>query len=204
MIRLLQSNWAAVTVGTTAYALITWLCLQPQKQLQRAVAAVRVAAAAGGAERAGPSWTFQNPELNLLLVELKDQREALRVRASQLDELQARLNSERQEICQVTQRVFQLRKELDATVTHVTEDEATNLRKLAKVYGTMSPAGAARILKEMDDEQIVKILALMKEAETAPILEDFGQGDKREAKRAAMISNRLRLALPPPKKAATP
>jgi flagellar motility protein MotE (MotC chaperone) len=202
MIRILQSKWAAAIAGVLAYTVVTWVCLQPHKQLQTAVAAMRAAVEAAGPRPAGPSWTFHNPELNQLLAELKDEREALRVRATQLDELQARLNSERQEICQVTQTVFQLRKELDATVARVTDEEATNLKKLAKVYGTMSPQGAARILKEMEDDQIVKILALMKEAETAPILENFGQGEKQEAKRAAQISDRLRLVVPPPKKGA--
>jgi flagellar motility protein MotE (MotC chaperone) len=204
MIRILQTKWMVVTVGTLLYALTTWLCLEPQKQFLRAAAALQDAASAKGAEPAGPSWKFQNPELNQLLAELKDEREALRVRATQLDELEARLSTERQEIRVVTQTVARLRKELDVTVSRVTDEEAVNLKKLAKVYATMSPAGAARILKEMDEEQIVKILALMKEAESAPILEGFGQGDKQDAKRAALISNRLRLTIPPPKKGPTP
>ena len=204
MIRILQSKWMVVTVGTLIYAVTTWLGLQPQKQLSRAANALRASASSANAEPAGPSWKFQNPELNQLLAELKDEREAVRVRATQLDELEARLSTERQEICVVTQTVYRLRKELDATVSRVTDEEAVNLKKLAKVYATMSPAGAARILKEMDDDQIVKILALMKEAESAPILENFGQGDKQDVKRAALISNRLRLTIPPPKKASTP
>jgi flagellar motility protein MotE (MotC chaperone) len=204
MIRILQTKWMAVTVGTLIYTLTTWLCLQPQKQYMRAAQALHATATAKGAGPTGPSWTFQNPELNQLMAELKDEREAVRARAGQLDELQARLGIERQEICQVTQTVYRLRKELDATVSRVADEEAVNLKKLAKIYATMSPVGAARILKEMDDAQIVKILALMKEAESAPILEGFGLGDKRDDKRAALISNRLRLTLPPLKKAPAP
>jgi flagellar motility protein MotE (MotC chaperone) len=204
MIRILQTKWMAVAAGTLLYTLTTWLCLQPQKQFIHAAEALRAAATPKSTIPSGPSWTFQNPELNQLMAELKDEREALRVRTIQLNELQARLNAERQEICQVTQTVYRLRKELDATVSRVSDEESVNLRKLAKIYATMSPSGAARILKEMDDDQIVKILALMKEAESAPILEVFGQGDKRDDKRAALISNRLRLTIPPPKKAPTP
>jgi flagellar motility protein MotE (MotC chaperone) len=204
MIRILQTKWMAVTVGTLIYALTTWISLEPQKQLMRAAKALGAAENAKSAGAAGPSWKFQNPELNQLLAELKDEREALRVRAAQLDELEARLGTERKEISVVTQTVARLRKEIEATVIRVADEEAVNLKKLSKVYATMSPAGAARILKEMDDEQIVKILALMKEAETAPILEGFGQGDKQDAKRAALISNRLRLTIPPTKKTPTP
>jgi len=203
MIRILQTKWMAVTVGTLIYALTTWLSLEPQKQFIRAAGALSAAANTKSVGPAGPSWKFQNPELNQLLAELKDEREALRVRAAQLNELEARLGTERQEICVVTQTVARLRKEMEAAVIRVVDEEAVNLKRLSKVYATMSPAGAARILKEMDDEQIVKILALMKEGETAPILEGFGQGDKQDAKRAALISNRLRLTIPPPKKPPT-
>jgi flagellar motility protein MotE (MotC chaperone) len=203
MTQILQTKWMAVSVGALLYALTTWFALQPQKHFARASQLRHTAAAASALESSGPSWTFQNPELNQVMAELKTEREALRVRASQLDELAARLATERQEICLVTQAVYRLRQDLDSTVSRVSEEEAVNLKRLAKVYATMSPAGAARILKEMDDEQIVKILALMKEPESAPILEGFGQGDKQETKRAALISNRLRLTLPPPKKAAS-
>jgi flagellar motility protein MotE (MotC chaperone) len=142
--------------------------------------------------------------MSQLVSELKNEREALRVRASQLDELEARLHAERKEIYAVTQAVYQLRADLDTVVTRVSEEEAVNLKKLAKVYTTMSPEGAARILKEMDDDQVVKILALMRGSEPAPILENFGQGTKEDARRAATISNRLRLVLSAVKKPAPP
>lgn len=204
MIRFLQTKWTALAAGAVAYALTTWLCLQPQKQFSRAAQALRATLAAASSELPGPSWTFQNPELSQLMTELKDERDALAARAKQLNDLEARLNAERQEICTVTQTVYRLRGEFDGLVTRVTDEEAFNLKKLARVYATMSPEGASRILKEMDDEQVVKILALMKEGESAPILESLGQGARDEAKRAALISNRLRLTLTPPKKTNTP
>ncbi len=204
MTRFLNTKWTALAAGSLAYALTTWLCLQPQKQLTRAAEAIRAAQAVATPAATGPSWTFQNPEMSLLVAELKEERDALRLRANQLNELEARLSAERQEICSATQAVQRLRTELDAVVTRVSEDEAVNLKKLGRVYATMSPEGAGRILKEMDDEQIVKILSLMKEAESAPILESLGQGNKDEAKRAALISNRIRLTLSPTKKTAAP
>ncbi len=204
MMTFLQSKWAALAVGVVGYALTTWLCLQPKKQLARAIDAVRARQAATASAEGGPSWTFHNPEMVRLLAEIKEERENLRKRATQLDELEARLNAEHQEICVVTQTVNRLRSELDETVTRVTQEESVNLKKLAKVYATMTPEGAGRILKEMDDSQIVKILMLMKESETAPIIENLGQGGQADAKRAAMISNRLRLTLLESKKTPTP
>jgi len=205
MMQFLQTKWMAVVAGVLAYAATTWFCLRPQQQINHAAAMLRVRQSPAMAKLPdGPSWTFQNPEMTQLLAELKNEREALRVRASQLDELEARLQAERKEIYAVTQAVYQVRADLDKVVTRVSEEEAVNLKKLAKVYTTMSPEGAARILKEMDDDQVVKILTLMRGAEPAPILENLGQGSKEDARRAAMLSNRLRLVLSAVKKPAPP
>ena len=200
MLQLLQSKWTALVAGALAYGLTTWACLKPLQHLHRAAAAVQDVLASATTGLAGPSWTFHNPELSQLVSELQAEREAVAARAKALDALQARLAAERQEIYTATQAVQRLRTEFDSVVTRVSEQEAVNLKKLTRVYASMSPDGASRILKQMTDEQVVKLLALMKEDESAPILENLGQGSVEDAKRAAMISNRLRLTLVPPKK----
>jgi flagellar motility protein MotE (MotC chaperone) len=194
MMRLLTNKWTALALGVVAYSLTTWLCLHPREQLNRINTEIQDAHQQRHAP-SSPSWTFENPEMALLITELKEQREALHARSLKLDELEARLAAERQEIYSVTQAVFHLKTNIEATVTRVGEEEAVNLKKLSKVYSVMSPEGAARILREMEDEQVVKILALMKESESAPILENLGQGTKEDTKRAALISNRLRLVV---------
>jgi flagellar motility protein MotE (MotC chaperone) len=193
MMRLFKTKWMAVAIGIAAFSLTTWLCLQPRKHLNRIAAEIQAAHQARPLSNLAPSWNFENPEMAQLITELKEQRETLRARALKLDELEARLTAERQEIYSVTQAVFHLKTNIEAIVTRVGEEEVVNLKKLAKVYATMSPEGAAHILREMEDEQVVKILALMKESESAPILESLGQGTKDEPKRAALLSNRLRL-----------
>ena len=56
----------------------------------------------------------------------------------------------------------------------------------------------------MEEVALVKILALMKDSEAAPILEALGKQSEAEAKHAATISERLRLSLAkPPSAAAT-
>lgn len=204
MTQFLQNKWLMMAVGAIAYAITTWLCLQPHKQLQQAKTTLAARQNTQVTVPVGPSWTFQNPEMSQIVAELKDEREALRVRATQLDELEARLHAESKEIFAITQAVYQLRTELDTVVSRVTAEESVNLKKLAKVYATMSPEGAGRILKEMEDNQLVKVLAVMRESESAPILESLGQGGKEEARRAAIISNRLRLTVSAAKKPATP
>jgi hypothetical protein len=59
----------------------------------------------------------------------------------------------------------------------------------------MTPEGAALIMKQMEDDQIVKFMVFMKDGETAPLLESFAKLGDTEAKRAAAISERLRTAI---------
>ena len=59
----------------------------------------------------------------------------------------------------------------------------------------MEPINAAVILKELEDSVIVKILLQMEEAQSATILETFAKQTEVEAKRAANISEAIRLSV---------
>jgi flagellar motility protein MotE (MotC chaperone) len=80
-------------------------------------------------------------------------------------------------------------------------DEIPNLKRLAKSYATMTPAGAAAILREMEDNAVVKILVVMKDTENGPILEAMGRQGPADATRAAALTEKLRLARAPAAKA---
>ena len=139
-------------------------------------------------------WDFSNPEIDQLIAELKMEKEGLALREQQLKELATRLAAERSEINQTTQAVNRLEKEFDERIVRVRDEETANLKKLAKTYAAMSPEGAATILKQMEDDQIVKILVFIKEGDSAPILEAFAKSGEADAKRVAMISERVRVA----------
>jgi len=191
MTHMLQSRWLAVAVGVIAYGVTTVLSLQPHHLIQ---SQAETTEQAEPPPRLVPSWQFLNPEMDQLLKELSTERDNLRTRAQQLEEWQARLDAERQEMLTFTQKVFQLQAQMDRSITRIREDEVTNLKKLAKMYAAMSPEGAAKILKEMDDDRVVKILVIMKEAESAPLLETLAKENSVQAKRAAGISESIRLA----------
>jgi flagellar motility protein MotE (MotC chaperone) len=146
----------------------------------------------------GPSWEFFNPELDQLLGDLKAEREAVAGRHKQLDDFAARLRAERAELDEALKNIKKIQQQVDRDVFRIKEDEAGNLKKLAKMYAAMEPAGAARILRELDDVVLVKLFALMKEPEAAPVLEAFARLGEPEIKRAALISEHLR-ANPPAK-----
>lgn len=191
MIRKLQSTWVALLLGLVAYAITTAIVLRPQSIIGQ-VQAQRTKQI-NQRELIGPSWAFKNPEVEEMLTDLRNQREALNIREKELNDLAARLALEREEIGTVTQRVAQLQSAMDQAFLRIKEEELSNLKRLARVYGSMSPEGAAKILSECQDDAAVKVLALMKESETAPILENMAKENPTAARRVALISDRLRL-----------
>lgn len=142
----------------------------------------------------GPSWNFFNPELDQIVAELKAERDTMAAKEKQMAELAARLKAERAELDAALNNVKKLQQQVDRDVFRIKEDEAGNLKKLAKMYAAMEPAGAAKILRELDDVIVVKVLTLMKEPETAVILESFSRLGDAETKRAAGFSESLRSA----------
>lgn len=140
-----------------------------------------------------PSWAYHNPDVEYLIIELKNQKKTLAEKEQGLKELEARLASERAELTSVTQQVARLRDDIDRDIVRIKEDESANIKRLAKMYSGMEAAGAAKIFREMDDRLVVKVMSLMKDDQTAPILEALAKADTAGAKRAAELSDRLRL-----------
>lgn len=191
--KILQSSWMCALVGAVLYLGATVAVWKPPV-IERP--ATVVAGFIGSS--LGASWNFHNPEVDELIADVKKQRDQLDARERELNDLAARLQLERQEITVVTQTVARLQQEFDANVVRVRQEETANLKKLAKIYAAMPPESATAILKELQDDEIVKIFAFMKESETAAILELLSKPGASDAKRAAQISERLRLCLSRP------
>lgn len=191
MIKILQSNWMCAVVGAIAY-LGTTLALWHTPKIQLPAAALATAVKSNAAK---PSWEFQNPEVDELISDLQHQRAVLDDRERQLNELEARLKMEREEMTVVSKNVAQTQAEFDRNVVRVGEEEIANLKRLAKIYADMTPEGAASIFHEMKDDEVVKVFAFMKDAETAPILEVMAHLGPADAKRAAEISERLKVTM---------
>jgi flagellar motility protein MotE (MotC chaperone) len=190
MIPLLQSKWMALAVGVALYTLTSVFAWRTPKSPHQ-----ENPNTPGGSAPTAASWDFQNPELDQLVADLKKEKAALNQREQQLTDLANRLQTERLEINQVTQTVHQLQAELDRTVVRVQDEETANLKKLAKMYASMTPESAMTILRGLDDSAVVKIMVFMKEEEAAPILEALAKRGELDAKRTALISEKLRLTV---------
>jgi flagellar motility protein MotE (MotC chaperone) len=59
----------------------------------------------------------------------------------------------------------------------------------------MTPDGAATVMSQLDDAVNVKVMLYMKESETAAILETWPRKAPAEAKRAAALSEHVRLSI---------
>jgi len=200
MIRLLQSSWMVSLTGCILYLVTTAAVLGPARF-------EGVTPGGPGAARASadndPSWGFRNPEFDQWVEEIKREKAALDLRAQQLDELQTRLKTERQELNAVTQTVAQLQAEFDQNVVRLKSQEIDNVKRQAKVIASMSPEGAATMLNQMTDGDLVRILFVMKTDEASVILDTLSKLGPAGAKRAAAITERMRRTLPPPPEAAS-
>lgn len=189
MKKLLQAPITAITLGGIAF-LVTMAAL-----LKGALEARPIPAETVSMLPTEKFWTETNPEVDVLLQELRRQKEELEKKAELLSELETRLAAERAEINTITQRVHQMQLEFDSHVVRVEEAETANLKKLARLYANMTPEGASAILNEMEDASIVKILMFMKETESAPLLESLSKFGDMQARRAAMISEQIRKSI---------
>ncbi len=190
MIRILQSSWLTALLGCLLYLGTTLALVQPGKF----AAAHLVPSDRSAAD--DPSWKFKNPEIDQWVAQMKDEKEALALREQQLNEWQSRLDAERQEISTVTQAVAQVQSDFDQNVIRFRAQETDNVKHQAKLIAAMSPSGAAAMFGEMADDDVVRILFIMKTDEASTILDTMSKLGKPEAQRAAVLTGRLRQVLP--------
>ncbi len=190
MNKILQSTWMVAVLGMIMYLGTTALLWRMPK---------RMAVSKPGAHEARPkrtfvpSWQFENPEMETLLAELRTKETGIREKQGELEKWEKRLLNENEELRKLRSQVEAMQTNLNSMVTMVQEDEVPNLKKIAKIHTSMAPEAAARILLNLEDDSLVKILVLMKEADSAPILEQMAT-DPLQAKRVARLTERIRLS----------
>lgn len=191
--KILANSLVSSILGLVLYTVVTVLVWKvPVAAVQHDPSQEEIVA---HAKEAVPSWEFKSQEAEMLIQELRIEKESLARREKDLNELAERLKTERLEINVVTQAVYQLQMQVEASIVRINAEEAVNIKKLAKTYAAMSPDGAAPIMKEMEEATLIKIIALMKEAESAPILEAMSKLSPDDAKRVAKVTDRLRFYL---------
>ena len=212
---MLSAPWFLMLVGFLLNVIVSGLLLLPaMKSLPKAEVVVDDTPAPV-VTTIPAIWNFNTDAIQKLVSELNEKKEALSSEHKELATMHAQITAERQEVEKVKQEIIRLRTELDVRVKEVTANEVQNLKPLAQTYSTMLPPAAAAILRELDDETIVKIFSQMKSERVGVLLAELSkplpldpskppsdEGKASPAKRAAEISNKLRLMKKEKKEAA--
>jgi flagellar motility protein MotE (MotC chaperone) len=193
MTRWLTSTWVVALVGCLVYLGTTALFIRPA----RFAGIQAVLAAAKLTPDNDPSWKFKNPEFDQWVAELKMEKNDLDARQQKLQALEMRLDAERQEFTTATQSVYKLQAEFDRNVVRLKTQEIANLKQQAKVIAAMTPEGAASMIAQMGDNDVVRLLAVMKPDEASLLLDALSKQGMNGAKHAAQLAGRLRMVLPP-------
>jgi flagellar motility protein MotE (MotC chaperone) len=146
-------------------------------------------------------WSFKTEAVDLLITELQAERAKLTNERKDFVTLQNQTAAERAELDKVRAEIKALREEIDSRVVEIEERELKNLKTLAQTYAVMNPSQAVAIFREMEENMVVKVLAMMKTTVVGPILGEMAKapdkpGTEPMAKRAARITDKLRLLKP--------
>jgi flagellar motility protein MotE (MotC chaperone) len=186
----------SVMVSVGLGAAMSWRVMEPLLLKSATAAAERKSVVAESGALREKGWDFWTIEIENLSHELKEERERLKLRAERLDQRAARIVSEEKEFAKLRTELEGMRQQIADRIVEIKTDEAKNIRTLAQTYTTLTPKGAATLLREMDETTAVKILAVMKPDVVGPIFEEMSRdtsADTAMAKRAASLSEKLRL-----------
>ncbi len=146
-------------------------------------------------------WSFKTDAMDELIKELGAERAILADEQKSAMMLQSQAAAERAELEQKRAEIQMLRDKIDQRVVEIEEHEIRNLKTLAQTYSAMNAAAAVAIFRELDENTAVKILATMKVDRVGPILGEMAKspdrtGEETMARRAARITDKLRLLKP--------
>lgn len=110
--------------------------------------------------------------------ELKRKEEQLRQKEEYLAKME-------QEVEKKLKDLLSIQKEIQAYRNEKEESQNTKIRSLAKIYGTMKPKEAAKLLDNLDEHLVVSVISTMSADEAANILGNM------DVKKAAKISESL-------------
>ncbi|OIR18776.1 hypothetical protein GALL_11160 [mine drainage metagenome] len=153
-------------------------------------------AAAEAAKKPQKPWDFWTVEIENLASDLRSERADVKKREDELDQREARLNLESQELAKTRKQIEAMRDMIDQRLVEVGLGEQANLKKLAQTYAGLSPQAAVAIFRDLNDRTVVKLMSLMKPDAVGAIFEEMSResvADPNLARRAASITDQLRL-----------
>ncbi|HCJ12458.1 MAG: hypothetical protein A2Y14_05465 [Verrucomicrobia bacterium GWF2_51_19] len=146
----------------------------------------------------GLFWDFYVPELDRVMTHLKTARLEFDKKAAMVDNDQARVNAEKEELAKLKAEIIRYRQELTDRILDVKASEQRNLKSLAVTYAAIEPDSVVKIFNEMDDALVAKIMIFMPPDTAGPIFQAMATAKDKNgnplADRAARLSEYLRLS----------
>ncbi len=128
--------------------------------------------------------TFDNPEIQTLMEELKRRLKNVRDREKRVEQVQIQLNSEWSNLATVTNRINQARlalsNKLESARSQIKETEMKQLKKTAAILTNMTPAEAVLSLDKTNHIESAKLLYYMQTPEQAKILSELNKGTQQD------------------------
>jgi flagellar motility protein MotE (MotC chaperone) len=115
-----------------------------------------------------------------VLQQLAKRREALELRARQLDEREALIQAAEQRMDQKMGELKALQALVEDLLKKRSDEQEGELRSLVKVYENMKPKDAARIFEELDMDTLLLVAERMKERSLAPIMANMDPSKARD------------------------
>ena len=144
----------------------------------------------------GESWNYRNPELELLVQELKKSKYDIKKEKEDLELLQKRVQKDIDQLSSITNRMRNLQDKFERSATTLTKNEEQNLNRLLGLFKTLEPEQIGTILEEMSDEKIAKIFSLLKPAEFGPVVELWLSKDEKTEERIHDILRKYQGVIP--------
>ena len=129
--------------------------------------------------------TFDNPEIQTLMEELKRRLKNVRDREQRVEQVQSRLESEWNNLAAVTNRINQARlalsNKLESARSQIKETEMKQLKEIAAMLTEMGPADAVDTLRGRTNPiESAKWLYYMETPEKAKIISELNKGTQQD------------------------
>lgn len=116
-------------------------------------------------------WNFRTTEINKMIKDLAEEREALKTHEADLASREARVTSEQKENERIRGEIERSKKELSDYIVQIKGGEVARIKEEVVILNNMAPESAVAIMGQKSDAEIVKILSQMKPDAVAQILE---------------------------------
>lgn len=144
---------------------------------------------AAGGQGSNPNNAFTQSEI-LILQELAERREALDVRAKEIDKRAIQLKVAEDEIDKKIKQLKSYEQKLEKLINEYNQKQQENITAMVKLYSSMKPKDAARIFNTLDMDITVALLKGMKPSSSSAILSQMNS-EKAKAVTSELIGNNI-------------